>query len=423
MPGIRFRNATARSLAAGTVVTALATGLSACGGDASAGTSAQSAPRGTVTVGELSNGAARQTTLKVPEVPSLRAELPKSVVSSGRLVIGVGALPAGFPPLAYVGSDQKTLTGAEPDFGRLVAAVLGLKPVVKNSTWDNLFVGIDSGRTDVGFSNITDTEERKEKYDFASYRQDNLAFEVLKSSTWNFDGDYENLAGRTVAVSAGTNQEKILLEWQTKLKKEGKKLTVKYFPDNNSVYLALSSGKIDAYFGPNPDIAYHVRQDANTPDPDAERRQVLRRGRVPAGPDRRDLEEGQRPREADRRRDQLPRSRTVSTRSGWPPGTCPTRPSAPPGSTRPACRSPTPESRRPCPPTSIRGTGSRRAPPRRTSSTTRSGPRSQVRTAGSPSVSAGPPATPRTSHPSPHSPIRPTRGPGTTSRRWPDRAP
>ena len=267
MPGIRFRNATARSLAAGTVVTALATGLSACGGDASAGTSAQSAPRGTVTVGELSNGAARQTTLKVPEVPSLRAELPKSVVSSGRLVIGVGALPAGFPPLAYVGSDQKTLTGAEPDFGRLVAAVLGLRPVVKNSTWDNLFVGIDSGRTDVGFSNITDTEERKEKYDFASYRQDNVAFEVLRSSTWNFDGDYENLAGRTVAVSAGTNQEKILLEWQAKLKKEGKKLTVKYFPDNNSVYLALSSGKIDAYFSPNPDIAYHVRQDANTPAP------------------------------------------------------------------------------------------------------------------------------------------------------------
>ena len=52
----------------------------------------------------------------------------------------------------------------------------------------------------------------KTKYDFACYRQDNLGFEVLKSSNWNFAGNYQNLAGQTVAVSSGTNQEKILLE-------------------------------------------------------------------------------------------------------------------------------------------------------------------------------------------------------------------
>jgi polar amino acid transport system substrate-binding protein len=68
-------------------------------------------------------------------------------------------------------------------------------------------------------------------------------------------------------VGAGTNQEKILLEWQAKLKKEGKKLTVKYYPDTNGTYLALSSGKIDAYIGPNPSIAYHITQDAKTTNP------------------------------------------------------------------------------------------------------------------------------------------------------------
>jgi polar amino acid transport system substrate-binding protein len=261
-----FRNRTLRSLSAGTVLTTLAIGLAACG-SSSAATDVAAKSAGVVTVGALSNGAAQQTDLKVSEVASIRSELPKSVISGGDLVIGVGALPAGFPPLAFVGSDQKTLTGAEPDLGKLVAAVLGLKPVVKNSTWENLFVGIDSGRTDVGFSNITDTEERKKKYEFASYRQDNLAFEVLKSSAWNFDGDYRNLAGKTVSVGAGTNQEKILLEWQAKLKKEGKKLTVKYYPDTNGTYLALSSGKIDAYIGPNPSIAYHITQDAKTTNP------------------------------------------------------------------------------------------------------------------------------------------------------------
>lgn len=254
---------------AATAAIALTTAIAACG---SSGTDTKAslgggAPKDTIVVGALSNGAATETTLTVPEVASIRAELPEAVRTKGKLVIGLGLLPSGAPPLGYTGSDQKTITGSEPDLGRLVAAVLGLQPEIDNATWDNLFVGIDSGRTDAGFSNITDTELRKQKYDFACYRQDNLGFETLASSTWTFDGNAEVLAGKTFAVGAGTNQEKILLQWQSQLKSEGKNLTVKYFPDNNSTYLALNSGKIDAYFGPNPSIAYHVAQDAKTPNP------------------------------------------------------------------------------------------------------------------------------------------------------------
>lgn len=254
-----------RGITTAAAAATLATGLTACGGDSDAATTTDTA--GTVTVGRVSNGAATQTELKVSEVKSISAELPASVRGSGTLKIVVGALPDGFPPLAYVGSDQKTLTGAEPDLARLVAAVLGLKPHISNATWENMFVGIDSGRADIGFSNITDTEERKKKYDFASYRKDNLGFEVLKKSTWNFDGDYRNLAGRTVAVDNGTNQEKILLEWQAKLKQEGKQLTVKHYASKNATSLALTGGKIDAYFSANPGIAYHIRQTAASPNP------------------------------------------------------------------------------------------------------------------------------------------------------------
>ncbi|MEU2062794.1 ABC transporter substrate-binding protein [Streptomyces sp. NPDC013455] len=265
MPTHFPRRSLIRGISAATAVAALATGLAACGGDGEAATTTRTP--GTVTVGQLSNGAAKETELKVSEVKSISARLPASVRESGKLVIGVGALPSGSAPLNFVGSDQKTLTGSEPDFGRLVAAVLGLEPEIRNSTWENLFVGLDSGKVDVAFSNVTDTEERKKKYEFASYRKDDLAFEVLKQSSWNFDGDYENLAGKTVSVGSGTNQEKILLEWKAKLAREGKKLTVKYFPDQNSTSLALNSGKIDAYFGPNPAVAYRARLTAKTPHP------------------------------------------------------------------------------------------------------------------------------------------------------------
>ncbi|WP_327267371.1 transporter substrate-binding domain-containing protein [Streptomyces sp. NBC_01218] len=263
MPRRRSRLSTLAT--AGTVL-ALAAGLSACGDDdteKSAGSSG--AAKGSVVIGAASNGAAEEITLDVPEVASIRAQLPESVTEDGKLTIGLGMLPAGSAPLGFLGDDQKTVTGSEPDLGRLVAAVFGLEAEPKNATWENLFVGIDSGRTEAGFSNITDTEERKKKYEFACYRKDNLGFELRKEADWNFDGTYKSLAGKTVAVASGTNQEKILLEWRDKLESEGEKLDVKYFADNNSIHLALNSKKIDAYFGPNPAIAYHITQSASTP--------------------------------------------------------------------------------------------------------------------------------------------------------------
>ncbi|WP_424215262.1 ABC transporter substrate-binding protein [Streptomyces sp. BI20] len=248
---------------------ALLTALTACGSadkETKTDTVAQSTD-GKVAVGAFSGGAAKPTTLEVEPVEELRAQLPKAVRDKGELVIAVGALPTGYPPLSFVGDDHSTLTGNEPDLGRLVAATLGLKPVVKNSTWENVFVGLDSGRVDVAFTNVTVTEERKRRYDFATYRKDNLVFEVRAGNTWNFDqkAPAESLAGRTVAVSRGTNQEKILLEWQKELQAKGKDITIKYFPDLNSTYLALDGGRIDILLGPGPALAHHVANTKNTP--------------------------------------------------------------------------------------------------------------------------------------------------------------
>ncbi|MEV4315095.1 transporter substrate-binding domain-containing protein [Actinocrispum sp. NPDC049592] len=130
-----------------------------------------------------------------------------------------------------------------------------------------MFVGIDSGRTDVAFANITDTEKRKEKYEFASYRQDNLAFEARASDPWEFKGDYRTLAGKRISVGKGTNQEKILLEWQAKLRTEGKDFTVSYYPDINAAQLAITSGQIDAYLGPSPGVLYQINQSKTSPSP------------------------------------------------------------------------------------------------------------------------------------------------------------
>jgi ABC-type amino acid transport substrate-binding protein len=43
------------------------------------------------------------------------------------------------------------------------------------TSWEDWPLGVASGKYDAAISNITVTKERKEKFDFATYRKDSLA--------------------------------------------------------------------------------------------------------------------------------------------------------------------------------------------------------------------------------------------------------
>ncbi|MEU2067420.1 transporter substrate-binding domain-containing protein [Streptomyces anulatus] len=159
--------------------------------------------------------------------------------------------------LAHGGTTMIVITH-EIGFAREVADTLGLKPEFEQVSWENLFVGLDSSKFDGVLSNVTVTEERKEKYDFATYRLDNIAFEARKGSGWKVR-EPADVAGKTISVSSGTNQEKILVEWSEKNVEAGREpVDIKYFQKDTDYYLALQSGRIDAHLGPSPVAAYHV---------------------------------------------------------------------------------------------------------------------------------------------------------------------
>ncbi|WP_285471257.1 ABC transporter substrate-binding protein [Actinoplanes sp. NBRC 101535] len=189
---------------------------------------------------------------------TVAALLPPEKATAGKLVIGVGAAGAGFPPLAFAATDNKTLIGNEPDVAVAIAGILGLEPVLENTSWENLFIGLDSGRFDLGASNITVTEERKLKYDFVTYRLDNLAWLAKKGAGVTIT-EPADIAGKKVAVGSGTNQEKILVEWAEEVKRAGlPEVEIKYYQTNQATFLALGSGQIDLYLGPSPAAAYQV---------------------------------------------------------------------------------------------------------------------------------------------------------------------
>ena len=152
----------------------------------------------------------QESRIRVDKVDSIAETLPEAWQESGKLKVGIGSFDA--PPLILYADDETTLIGNEIDIAYLVADTLGLEIEVEPTSWENLFLSVESGQYDVAFANITVTEERKEKYDFASYRVDSLAFEATAGSDIVVNGPAD-VAGLKVAVGSGTNQEQILLAW------------------------------------------------------------------------------------------------------------------------------------------------------------------------------------------------------------------
>ncbi|MCT9930289.1 ABC transporter substrate-binding protein [Planotetraspora sp. A-T 1434] len=203
-----------------------------------------------------------QKRITAAKVDAIAAEVPAAIKAAGELRVGTSTFE---PPLSFVADDNVTPIGLEEDIASLIADVLGLKLHLEATSWENLFLAVRSGKDNLGISNITVTEERKDIYDFATYRLDQLAWEVAKDSPITSITKPADIAGLTVSVGSGTNQEKILLDWDKQNKAAGlKPVKIQYYQKAADYYLALKSGRIVANFGPNPTAAYHAAVTGDT---------------------------------------------------------------------------------------------------------------------------------------------------------------
>jgi polar amino acid transport system substrate-binding protein len=185
-------------------------------------------------------------------------------VTPGTLTVAIAVLGSS-PPFGTYARDNKTIIGSEADIARLVADGLGLKLKLVPSAWEDWPLGVTSGKYDAAIFNITVTKERKEKFDFATYRQDTLGFYVKSTSSITSIKSAPDIAGKRIIVGSGTNQEAVLLAWDKENQAKGlKPFTPIYVTDNAASSLALQSGRADATFGPNVSAAYQSRLTGNT---------------------------------------------------------------------------------------------------------------------------------------------------------------
>ncbi|ABE36295.1 bacterial extracellular solute-binding s, 3 family protein [Paraburkholderia xenovorans LB400] len=194
-----------------------------------------------------------------PDAAAIKAVPPSfPFVGKDELVIG---MTVGAPPLAAYATDEKTVVGFDPDLAQLVADGLGRKLKIVVLAWEDWPLALQSGRVDAILSNVTVTEERKEKFDFSTYRRDVLGFYVANSSPIKAIREPKDVAGLRVITDSGTNQEKILLEWNKENVARGlKSVQVQYYDDLAVRDVALRSGRADAILSVNSFLAYEAAQ-------------------------------------------------------------------------------------------------------------------------------------------------------------------
>jgi polar amino acid transport system substrate-binding protein len=226
-----------------------------------------------VVLTSLLPGLAAAETALAPEVSGLAAEQPGAPHTKPNAA-AIAALPAGFafvtpgkftvavsafaPPIATHAVDGETVIGADPEIARLIAEALGLELELVSVAWPDWPLGVSSGKYDAVISNVGVTEERKLKYDFATYRQGLHGFYVAKDSPIRSIAEPKDIAGLKIVTGSGTIQERILLEWNRQNAEAGlAPAELLFFDDDAAETLAVLSGRADANFNPNGTQAWN----------------------------------------------------------------------------------------------------------------------------------------------------------------------
>jgi polar amino acid transport system substrate-binding protein len=236
--------------------------LSACSSsaDIEADRQAVTSDAGAATALTVDTSPEQADRVSTDEDPAAAALVPAAIAADGKLTVGV--VGTGEPPLGFLADDNTTVVGSEVDVAALVAESLGLELDVRNISWEQWPLSVQSGDVEAVFSNVGVNAERLQLFDFATYRQGIMAFTAAPDSALSIT-EAKDIAGLTVAVGSGTNQERILLDWNSQNQAAGlEPATLDYYANAADALLAIKSGRVDAYVGPNPNAVYQASKGA-----------------------------------------------------------------------------------------------------------------------------------------------------------------
>jgi len=93
-----------------------------------------------------------------------KAEAAKPAAAKPKIVV---AADATWPPMEFV-NEQKEIVGFGPDMLKAMAAAADFELEIRNTAWDGIFAGLETGSYNAICSSVTITDERKQTMDFSA---------------------------------------------------------------------------------------------------------------------------------------------------------------------------------------------------------------------------------------------------------------
>jgi polar amino acid transport system substrate-binding protein len=197
------------------------------------------------------------SSVSASENSKVAAEVPAAIKKKGTITV---AADATYAPNEFIAPDGKTVVGMDPDLGKALGQVMGLKFKFVNATFESIIPGLAAHKYDLGMSSFTDTKEREKTVDFVTYFEAGTSF-YTKATGGTSVASLADVCGRKVAAEKGTTQADDVTAQNKKCKAAGKPAAaLAVFPDQNGVNLALTSGRAQVAMADSPVAEYQVKQ-------------------------------------------------------------------------------------------------------------------------------------------------------------------
>ncbi|HXY84700.1 MAG TPA: ABC transporter substrate-binding protein [Gaiellaceae bacterium] len=184
--------------------------------------------------------------------------VPSNIKSAGKLVF---CSDITYPPEESYKAGTTTAQGSDIDIGNYIAKKMAVKAQFDNTGFDGIIAALLAKKCDLIISGMNDTPQRRKQVFFVDYLKVGQSFMVRKGNPSNIS-TLASLAGKSASVETGTTNKDFLDALSKKLQGEGKKaINVVTFPKDTDAANALKTGRVDAYFGDSPVVAYYLLQD------------------------------------------------------------------------------------------------------------------------------------------------------------------
>lgn len=182
-------------------------------------------------------GSDRYTTATTAPLTSIDVS-KLGLITPGKLSVGT---LSDAPPSICV-DRQGTFTGFDNELLKAIGAKLGLQVEFSGTEFAGLLAQVSGGRFDVGSSNITTTDARRQLVGFTN-GYDFGYFSLVVPSGSAIKGFADLNRGTRIAVVQGTVQDEFVVNQLH--------LDPVKFPDYNTAYANLKSGQVDAWVAPS----------------------------------------------------------------------------------------------------------------------------------------------------------------------------